>query len=139
MTQMFSRGYRQGEWQNAAITGWIGCMLLYPYPYLHSPSISPVLTGWLSEGLWGVVLIGVAIIRLVALTVNGRSPRGSPIARILSAWFGMITMLWLSLAFLHRSPAGLWAGGVYGIICAFEALSVFRAACDLRRGHDARK
>lgn len=130
---------RLGEWQNALVMLWIGGVLLHPFEHLSSLSLSPSMVSMFSEDTWGIMLLLLASVRIGALTINGRMPRGSPIARMISAWLGATVMVWLSLAFLRASPVGLWAGGVYGVMATFEILSVFRAACDLRIGYELRK
>lgn len=130
---------RAVEWLSTAIMFWIGLIWLHPYPHFSVSTLetSGRLLNVLTEPVWGTLLILLACVRAAALVINGRSPRGSPVARIGCAVVGTTIFSWIAFAFAATWPAGAWNAGVYAILAIYEIFTVYRATRDLRGAVDA--
>ena len=85
----------------------------------------------------GVLIFGtVAAVRLVALYVNGRAPRGSPLFRMFGAILGASLFSMLSVGFAWPYLMGQTAlssgPGVYATLALCDALSIWRSGGDVR-------
>lgn len=125
---------RQGrtiEWEHSIIMIVIGLIILLPF---HSALQSPTTIGvllFMSETLWGYAFLSVGVIRVIALMINGRSPRGSPLARIFGASLNSMLLSGIVVSFYAAYPSGLWAGSVYLIFILFEMRIIYLATKDL--------
>lgn len=119
------------EWEHSIIMVVIGFVILLPFhSALQTPTTLNMLT-IMSETLWGLAFLSVGIIRVIALLINGRSPRGSPLARIIGASFNSILLSVVIVSFYTAYPSGLWAGSVYLIFVLFEMRIIYLATKDL--------
>lgn len=88
----------------------------------------------LTESRLALAFGAVAVVRLVALFVNGRWPR-SPILRMLGSGGGVL--LWGQVAVLQLIGAAAngvpsTGPGIYALLALAEALCIYRAAFDAR-------
>ncbi len=84
------------EWQTSLTTIMLGLVFMQPdVPATLSSGSGGGFLNLLAKlpaTWWGTAMIAVGITRIVALYINGRSPRGSPLVRIGGAILGVV--LW---------------------------------------------
>ncbi|KQU17610.1 hypothetical protein ASG63_08880 [Methylobacterium sp. Leaf94] len=127
---------REAEWVGALVLFGVAVALLLPGATFSRPTFD----AWSAiapEGTWGAALLGVALIRMIGLWVNG-SKRHSPSLRFITAAVG--ACVWSGLAFLlSRDGYPGWNTGVgaYGVLAIVDAYCALRAIWDQGR-NDAR-
>lgn len=83
--------------------------------------------------VWAVAFIVVSLVRFTALWINGRSPVGSPIARIISAVVtSMLLVVFTMDVVLY--PSALIV--VYFVMLIFELIIIWNATRDLKYAID---
>ena len=117
------------EWLFASMMLLWGMVLCLPLGTFANPQYA-ALAAIAPEQVWGAVSIGIAVLRMTALWVNG-SWRRTPAIRCLCSILGV--MWWTAHLFLAiaapqaHPPAGLsW----YGLFVVFEGVSCWRSAAD---------
>jgi hypothetical protein len=130
------------EWVAAAFMLQLGWTLYTPPDVLPGQPAWAILTQILYETTWGMVMLTISALRVLALGVNGTYAgfRFSPHVRALTAflgcgiWLQVVLSLWLS-----QVPGT--ALGTYRIILALECWNLWRAGLDVgyveRRRADA--
>ncbi len=130
------------EWVAAAFMLQLGWTLYMPPDVLPGQPAWALLTQILFETTWGMVMLAIAALRVLALSINGtyQGFRFSPHVRALTAflgcgiWLQVVLSLWLS-----QVPGT--ALGTYRIILALECWNLWRAGLDVgfveRRRADA--
>lgn len=117
------------------ILGW-GLTLAAPGDTLAAFPAYDLLEARAPENTWALTLILIGIMRMVALIINGRLPRGSPVARGFAAFLGALVWSQFFAAFLDFSwRTGAPSGGltVYFVLCVADVFSCGRAGWDAVR------
>ena len=127
---MTFRHVRLIEWQAAALLVVGGLALAIPGPAL-TPTSFPAFLALMPEPMWSALFILAGCIRAGALIINGRSPRGSPLARALSAAFSAALLAGLAVGLALHSPSGGWLASHFVTLTAFEIFIVYRAVGEL--------
>ncbi|MFC6790745.1 hypothetical protein ACFQE0_14675 [Methylobacterium komagatae] len=127
---------REAEWVGALVLFGVAVALLLPGATFSRPTfyafgaIAP-------EGTWGATLLGVSVIRMIALWVNG-SKHHSPAIRFITATTGACVWTWLAWLLAHDGYPGWNTGvGAYGVLAAVDAYCALRAIWD-QGANDAR-
>ena len=128
-------GNRQLEWFSACVmVGW-SIILALPGDSLAAPQFAAFHRLGLTETFWTALFGFVGAGRLVALYINGKSPR-TPYARMLGALFGFLS--WGQVA-IQVGQGGYNAYGAastgiapYGLLAVAELISIYRASYDAR-------
>lgn len=105
--------------------------------FTTSPSYETV-GRWADEGTWSTAVLICAIVRLLALIVNGtfRSFRYSPHLRLLASVVGMLFWSQFTVGFLSAAlfGAGAWSGVVaYSTMLIMEFANFYRSQVDCLR------
>ncbi len=127
---------REAEWVGALVLLGVAVALLLPGATFSRPTFEAFAT-IAPEGTWGAALLGVAVVRMIGLWVNG-SKRHSPSLRLVTAAVG--ACVWTALAWLlARDGYPGWNTGVgaYGVLAAVDAYCALRAIWD-QGANDAR-
>lgn len=132
---LFHHAERTPEWIVAAITTcwgastFIDSLLDLPRHTMDSPFFAPLIY-WMPQEAWGVFAFTVGMTRLIFLCINGSRPRGSTTLRAIGS--GLSGLFWLGLvsgaASLPWNSGAVWT---YGGLCAFDLVSLFRAAREM--------
>lgn len=131
----FAHQERTPEWVVAVITicwgtsAFIDSFANVPRHMMDSPFFAP-LTYWMPQWGWGIYAFLVGALRFTFLVINGSRPRGSTSLRAIGA--GLSATFWFGLA--AGAAALPWSSGAvwtYGGLCAFDAISLFRAAREI--------
>ncbi|MCX4196542.1 hypothetical protein OMR07_13950 [Methylobacterium organophilum] len=120
---------REAEWVGALVLAGVAVALLAPGPTFSRPTLDPF-SSVAPEGTWGAALLGVAVVRMLGLWVNG-SKRHSPSIRLITAAVG--ATVWTSLAWLlaHDGYPGRNMGcGAYGALACVDTYCAVRAVWD---------
>lgn len=129
---------RASEWLMICPTFGMGlALMLQPAMFDTSPSFS-VLSRWADEAIWSTLAILCAVLRLVALVVNGTFARFpySPHLRAFASFAGAGLWGQFTLAFTSAALAG---GGSLSPVVAYstfllaEFLNIWRSFADLGR------
>jgi hypothetical protein len=127
---------REAEWVGALILAGVAGALLMPGPTFSRPTFD-AFSAIAPEGTWGAALLGVAVVRMIGLWVNG-SKRHSPSIRFLTAAAGAAVWGWVTTLLWHDGYPGVNTGcGAYGLLCLVDTYCAFRALWDKGR-NDAR-
>lgn len=133
---------RATEWLMIYPAVGMGAALIYqPDMFNTSPSFEYV-ADWMSQPQWALLALICALVRLVALTINGTfagfgySPHMRAVASFAGVFFwsqfclGLLTAAWYG--------GGAWSGPVmYSMACLAELLNVYRSWMDIARGRKA--
>ena len=123
---------REAEWVGALVLFGVACALLAPGSTFSRPTFGPF-AAVAPEGTWGAALLGVAIVRMVGLWVNG-SKRHSPLLRFVTATVGSALWGWITCMLWRDGYPGVNTGcGAYGVLCLVDAYCAFRAFWDQGR------
>ncbi|MEE9486673.1 MULTISPECIES: hypothetical protein [Methylobacterium] len=123
---------REAEWVGALVAFGVAVALLLPGPTFSRPTFA-AFGAIAPEGTWGAALLGVALIRMLALWVNG-SKRHSPILRFVTATAGAALWGWVTWLLWHDGYPGVNTGvGAYGVLAAVDGYCAFRAIWDQGR------
>jgi hypothetical protein len=124
------------DWMCAAmIFGW-GVTLLLPGETLTSSPAYLELLDRFPESVWGVILLGIGLLRFAALLINGHW-RPSPLLRGAAALLGAIVWGQFLLGFLATSLImGVVSAGVAvnAVMLIADLYSTARAGADYVRG-----
>lgn len=123
--------FRLYEWLAAWLAIYVGVVVAWPGDVWTGASHA-IVRATAPEVLYGAAFIVVGLVRAAALVINGRAPRGSPIARVLGATVSCALFASVSVLFLKAYPAGLISGGVLLSIAAADCVIVWRATRELR-------
>jgi hypothetical protein len=90
---------------------------------------------WMTEIFWAVMFGVIGGARLLALYINGHSPR-SPYARMIGSLFGALSWGQVSLLITEgtygTTGVASTGTGVYALLAVADLISVYRAAHDAR-------
>jgi hypothetical protein len=131
---------RVTEWIMGASITWYGLRLVGPENAWSNPEAWAGMTRIMSEDAWGWVCIGLGLIRLVALVINGTFAntaysRFSPHVRGVSAVLG--AGFWF-MVFLSVSVASTSGSGIYQLPLVLDCWCVYHAFRDTGRARAAR-
>lgn len=127
---------REAEWVGALILAGVAVALLMPGPTFSRPTFD-AFAAIAPEGTWGAALLGVAVVRMIGLWVNG-SKRHSPSIRFVTAAAGAAVWGWVTALLWHDGYPGVNTGcGAYGVLAEVDAYCAVRAIWDQGR-NDAR-
>lgn len=119
---------RVTEWGLATILFNIGVLTIGNPGFLRESN--PGMLRFSSEAAWGTTCLLLALIRLVALAING-AWRPTPHIRALTSACGMV--VWLSLSFgLANGDKPSLGLAVYPIFVLLDIYNVYRASSDAR-------
>ncbi len=112
-------------------------LILQPDMFGTSPSFATI-AKWGSEALWACVVLACALLRLVALTVNGTFARFpySPHLRALASITGLAFWSQYGLGFLAAAifGDGAWSAPVaYSTLALAELANLYRSGSDIGR------
>ncbi len=129
---------RGEEWLTASVMISWGLTFSLPGDLLGEPAFVAFHRFGTTDAFWAFTFTSVGIARIVSLYINGRWPRG-PYIRIIGAVIGalswaQIAWLFLEASRLNGTPMGT-GPAVYGLLAAFEVLSIHKAAFDARYHH----
>ena len=85
---------REAEWVGAMVLFGVAVALLLPGATFSRPTFD-AFGAIAPEGTWGATLLGVAVVRMIGLWVNGFKPH-SPVLRFITATVG--ACVWTFLA-----------------------------------------
>lgn len=128
-TQGLFAGERDVEWEHAIMQACWGAFLLLPAETFAGPQYA-LLAALAPAEVWGACGLGLGLVRLAALAING-AWRRTPALRLagsligISWWLGLGTLLLLGPE--HHVPAGVV---FYPVLAAFEGRSCWRGAAD---------
>lgn len=128
---------RMLDWTMAAFIAVWGLAFLAPGVTIGISPAYGLLASVASEEVWGAAFVIVGLLRMAALIRNGRSPRGSPLLRGLTALLGASVWGVLTAAFvLYSLEVGAWHTGVsYAVLTVADILATGRSARDFAAGH----
>lgn len=129
---VFKRGL---DWHCAVVT--MGLGVVFSHGHEASINIPPteMVFGFLFDRhVWGNIFFLVGLVRIIALLINGRSPRGAPLLRGGAALVG--TVLWSHLClvfiFLALEEGDIRIGLVlFGVELLSDIFSSIRAGVEL--------
>lgn len=127
---------RAMEWFSAGVMLSWATTLAYPGDTLASPSFSAFHRFGLTETFWVWAFACCGAGRMVALAINGAMQPTTPIIRMIGAMVGawswaQVSMLITEGTFLQTGTPST-GSGVYALLALAEAISVYRAAVDVR-------
>lgn len=120
------------EWYVATQLLMWGLVLLWPG---SSYAISPTFfTGFgVDEDTLGAIMLGLAVIRIGALIVNGAVPDITPLVRAGGAVLGCGVWYFISAKFAASGSISVWIAA-WPMACFAEFINMYRAARDARVG-----
>jgi hypothetical protein len=122
-------GARLSEWFVAVVTLLWGAVLLIPADTFSGPSWV-LFRSLMSEGMWGLLMVGLGALRLGGLVVNGARKTITPWIRVVSAGSGFVLWIGISIGFAF---SGVISTGlaIYPAIAVLELFNIYRAAHDV--------
>lgn len=129
---------RVTEWAMVPPSLAIGAVLVWqPNLFDISPSFS-ALARWADQGAWGCAILSCAMLRLLALIVNGtfQSFRLSPVFRLIASLFGALFWMFYHMGVLMAAieNGGAWtAPAVVALPVIIELVNVVRSSFDASR------
>lgn len=125
---------RLGEWNAASVTFAIGVMLLdNPERMFADFEAYRLMLGFFSQPTWSLIFLGLGLLRLIVLTING-AWRRSPLARGVMAFLSCFPWALLVLCFASSFGfAFIMAAGYLSL----DIVNVNRAMGDARTVDDA--
>ncbi|MDO6587320.1 hypothetical protein Q4543_17550 [Salipiger sp. 1_MG-2023] len=134
---------RVTEWIMVWPCLWMGAALNWQPTMFDTSASYSSLASWLDERQWALIVLCCAIVRLVALIVNGtfQAFPYSPHLRILASAVSAMFWFQFSLGFTLSAFAGggLSAVAAYSTFVLLEGVNVVRASEDLGRGRTWRR
>lgn len=123
------------DWHCALVTIGLGVV----FSHGHEPSTSiptpEVIFGVnIDHYVWGNIFVGVGLLRVMALIINGRSPRGAPSLRGAAALLGTVLWSHLCIAFVAMAvrEGNVRAGLIlFGAEMLSDVFSAIRAGIEL--------
>lgn len=117
---------RLAEWHLAIAMFLAGLVLLLPgETFALDPYI--VLRGLAAEDTWGWAMVGVGLVRMMVLGINGSLPRGSPHLRALFSGISAVMWTVLFTGYLSSHVMSLMIA-VTGAAIVTEFVNIIRAA-----------
>lgn len=128
---------RHYDWSAAAYILACGIVFLLPGETFNNSPAYASLAQYGTEAVWGALCSAVGLLRIAALLVNGRAPRGSPLLRAATALIGAATWTMVGAGFIAFSlHSGVWSLGCsFLILGMFDLGATIRAAVDAAKGH----
>lgn len=129
---------RSSEWLMIYPSVGIGTILLYQPDMFTMSSTFNAVAEWMTQPQWSLFILICALIRLIALTVNGTfaSFRYSPHLRLIAALSGVFFWSQYSLGVTTSAvfDNGAWSAPVmYSTMCLAELLNIYRTWVDVMR------
>jgi hypothetical protein len=122
--------FRLAEWHLAVTMTLCGFGLLQPGDVFAMPHYA-VLSYLADEDVWGWTLLVVGALRLMALTVNGALPRGSPHLRALLAIVSCVLWSALLMGFMSAGSPSLMVPVTAAAVFT-EFVNIYRSAGSAR-------
>ncbi len=126
---------RDTEWLCAIAMVAFAAVLAFPGNSFANPVFVVFHRLGFTEALCGSILSAIGVMRLVALVVNGRSPR-TPWFRVAGAFAGVLVWLQFAVAILIGSEETLGIVppivSLYAVLAGAELRSIMRASFDVR-------
>lgn len=129
---------RQIEWYFASVFLAISFVLFLPFETM-SPPLFRFHLSLMPEYGWALLFFIVGALRVAALFINGRAPRGSPAVRCTMALISAVVFATLAAAFIKSGPLGWWAVAGYSVATVFELITIYRAVQDIQHALDVRR
>lgn len=132
---------RATEWAMIYPAILIGIVLLYQTTLFTTMKSFRYLDRWMDQPQWALFVLICALMRAIALTVNGTfdSFRYSPHLRLAASFAGIAFWSQFTLGFLTAALVGegSWtAPAAYSTMCLFELLNIYRAWVDVMRNRE---
>jgi hypothetical protein len=122
-------GPRMMEWFSGAVTATFGVILLTGDNLFAQPSWAGFASFFGSQELFGAIMLGLGILRLVALIVNGAKKKVTPQIRQVAAFFGLAIWFGVVVGFYSSGVISTWAA-IYPWLVVAELTNIHRAAHD---------
>jgi cytochrome b561 len=122
-------GPRMMEWFSGAVTTTFGLVLLAGDDLFSQPSWSGFRQILGSQERFGVIMLILGLLRLVALIVNGAKKKVTPQIRQIAAGFGLIIWFGVCAGFYSSGVISTWAA-IYPWLVIAELTNIHRAAHD---------
>lgn len=133
MNFFFEPYKRALEIQHAVICFAIGIALALPYEVMKDEvTLFNAFRNVAPEHVWACVFLGVGTLRMVAILVNGRSPKGSPVARLLGGLICLMLFTFMATAYAVSDTSGHIAMSCNAVLALAEVRLVAIASRDLK-------
>lgn len=123
-------GPRLTEWLVATQTFLWGFALLLPSETFSTAPTWDFFEAIAHENVWGWLMLGLGLARLIGLWVNGTRPKVTPWIRVVSAFLGFLVFIGISYGFAASGVVGTWIA-IYPAIAICELINMRRAATDV--------
>ena len=129
---------RLGEWFAAIILVSMAALFFgAPSMFAQSAAYFAGLAGFASQPVWGVLLLAMGGVRIVALWINGRKSI-TPYIRMALAFFSCFVWQQLTVSLFVSGVPGLgWA--IVPWLLALDMYNVFRSSADAREVFDIKR
>ncbi len=122
-------GPRMMEWFSGAVTTTFGFVLLTGDDLFALPTWAGFREIFGTQERFGVFMLVVGLLRLVALVVNGAKKKVTPQIRQVAAFFGLVTWAGVVVGFYSSGVISTWAA-IYPWLVIAELTNIHRAAHD---------
>lgn len=122
-------GPRMMEWFSGAVTATFGVILLAGDDLFSQPSWSGFRDIFVTQERFGVIMLILGFLRLIALVVNGAKKKVTPQIRQVAAGFGLIIWFGVCAGFYSSGVISTWAA-IYPWLVIAELTNIHRAAHD---------
>lgn len=122
---------RATEWFAAGVLIVLGRKMYFPPPTFPTSESWRVMAEQMSEESWGLIFLGIGLLRLSALTINGTFTgfRFSPLIRCVTAFLACGLWLQVVMSIFESSPNGT-GFEMYRMILILELYNLWRAGVD---------
>lgn len=127
---------RATEWGMLFPSVWMGVALIYQHNMFSTSPSFRILAGWAPEQIWALFVLVCALVRVIALVVNGTFQGFgiSPHLRLMASIVGICFWSQYTLGFIVAATTGngAWSAPiVYMTLCLFEILNITRSSADV--------
>lgn len=123
-------GPRMPEWFLAAVTALLGIVLLLPEETFLQPTWAGFRALFGDENLLGWVMVGLGLVRIGGLIVNGARKHVTPRIRQVSAGGGFLLFMGWTCAFAASGVISTWLA-IYPAFAVLELANIYRASRDV--------
>lgn len=130
-------GPRRAEWVAAAQSMVWGFVLLGPSDTFSSSPAFALFRQYISEDVFGWLMMTVGIVRMISLVINGRRKKTTSWMRFAAAFVGCGIFMFISLAF---AASGVWSTwlAAWPFVALNEFFNIDAAVRDARVAHGRR-
>lgn len=122
---------RDLEWFAAFMTVAFGAVLALPGHTFETGLQWQRFAAIMPEGGWATLMVGLALVRMAALTINGRWRR-TPLLRAMCAILGAAVWGYVAMLMYAPSLGGIQTGvGVYSVAALADIWSAWRSGRDI--------